>query len=199
MRVMLATPAYGGFKGCYNVGLMGSQGAFNAWLPGHGQADIYVIRNSLLNVFWNQPEFDVFLFVDSDIGFTRENLQDLIESPEHFVSGLYPTKGTNPEWLFREIGGGKPPMDLPTEGLREVQWCPTGFLKVHRDVLEAVDASGQVASYGRGKCRQWINGVIYDDHLLSEDYSFAEVVRRAGIKQYVHCGISLEHDGTRLR
>jgi hypothetical protein len=199
MKTMLATPAYAGFKGCYNVGLMGSQGAFDAWLPGYGQADIYVVRNSILNTFLNQSDFDTLIFVDSDIGFTRENLQALIATPERFVSGLYPTKGTNPEWVFKELGGGTPERELPLTGLREVQWIPTGFLKVHRDVLDAVIKSGQVASYGKGKCWQFVNGVIHNDYLLSEDYSFAEIVRRAGIKAYVNLGISLEHDGTRLR
>lgn len=200
MSVMLATPAYAKFSGQYVVGLMGSIGVYKGWLPHYGQADIYVCRNALVNTFMAQPQFDTLVMVDSDIGFTKENLQDLIASPAPFVSGLYPTRGTNPEWLFRELSGEKPkPEDIPERGLREVKWIATGFVKIARSALETLIESKQIAPYGGGRCHQFFQGVISDDYLLSEDYSFAELMRRAGVKSYVNCAISLEHEGSKLR
>lgn len=200
-KVMLATPAYSKFSGCYVVGLMGSIGIFNAWLPHYGQADIYVARNALVNTFMAQTDFETLIMVDSDIGFSRDNLQQLIESKGDFVSGLYPTKGSAPEWMFRELNGEKPiPATVPESGLREVKWLATGFLKINRCVFEALIKSGQVAEYGQGKCHQFFQGVVADDFLLLEDYSFSELVRRTGkFKAYVDCGIALEHEGSRIR
>lgn len=197
---MLATPAYAKFSGCYVVGLMASIGVYKAWLPHYGQADIYVCRNALVNTFMSQSDFDTLVMVDSDIGFTKENLQDLIASPHSFVSGLYPTKGTNPEWLFRELSGDKPKLeDIPDRGMREVKWIATGFVKIHRSALQTLIDSEQCPTYGGGRCHQFFQGVIADDHLLSEDYSFAEMMRRAGVKSYVNCAVSLEHEGSKLR
>lgn len=199
-RVMLATPAYGKFSGCYTVGLMGSIGLYNAWLPHYGQADIYVARNALANTFMAQTDFETLLMVDSDIGFSRDDLQMLIESDADFVSGMYPTKGTAGEWMFRELNGEKPnTATIPLTGLRKVKWLATGFLKINRCVFQALIDSKQCASYGGGKCHQFFQGVIADDFLLSEDYSFAELVRRAGVEAFINCGISLEHEGSKLR
>lgn len=200
-KSMLATPAYGKFSGCYVVGLMGSIGVYNAWLPHYGQADIYVARNALVNTFMAQTDFETLIMVDSDIGFTRQNLIDLIAAPHDFVSGMYPTKGTAPEWMFRELNGEKPIIaSIPEVGLREVKWLATGFLKINRCVFQALIDSGQVAGYGQGKCHQFFQGVVADDFLLSEDYSFSELVRRTGkFKAYVDCGIALEHEGSRIR
>lgn len=199
-RVMLATPAYKGFEGQYTVGLMGAIGLYNAWLPHYDQADIYVARNALANTFMAQTDFETLIMVDSDIGFSRDDLQMLIDSKADFVSGMYPTKGTEGEWLFRELNGEKPNAPtIPLSGLRHVKWVATGFLKINRCVFQALIDSKQCAPYGGGKCHQYFQGVIADDYLLSEDYSFAELVRRAGIDAFVNCGISLQHGRSKLR
>jgi hypothetical protein len=199
-KVLIATPIRG--NQCitlYTAGIVQSIGLHGGWLPMAGQSDIYVARNVLANEFLQKTQFETAVFIDSDIGFTRQNLQELIDSDEPFVSGLYTDKCQPPMPFCRDENGAQMPLnEIPEQGMIKARFVPGGFLKIDRSVFEAVIASGKCAIYGAGKYHHFYNGRIMFDNLLSEDYSFSDLVYSVGIQPWINCGVRLSHDGRTL-
>jgi len=154
---------------------------------------------------------DVFLMIDDDVVFTVEHAEkvvDLARETRSIAVGAYPVKDgghtacrrfPGQEILF---GPDSPPVEI---------WYPaTGFMAVHRDVIDAMVAAikddgeplfplcngdGPGAMYPffdtfamRGEDGQ------YD--YLSEDYAFGEQARRLGFKVWLDPSIVLYHMGT---
>jgi hypothetical protein len=199
-KVVLVTPIRGNSTvTLYTAGLLQSTGLHGGWLPMAGQSDIYVARNILTNEFYKRKEFDTLVCIDSDIGFTRMDLQNLIDTEEPFVSGLYTDK-CQPPMPFCRNNDGKPVdlKDIPKEGMLKARFLPGGFLKIERRVLDAIVAKKLVPTYGHGNFHHFYNGRIFDENLLSEDYSFSYLVYEAGFQGWINCGIRLNHDGRTL-
>lgn len=207
MGTMIATPMRGrSANGDYIVGLMQANGLHEGWIPMFGQSDVYIARNTLVNQFY-KTDHRTLIFIDSDIGFTREDLINLIESPAPMVSGLYPAKGDEPEWVFRDENLELVPFNtVPKRGLLSSSasgkgiLVGCGFLKIDRSVLDAIVDKKLAVPYGvshpSGKPNyQFFNGRVYKDNLLSEDYSFSVMAIEAGVQPAINCGIRLTHDG----
>jgi hypothetical protein len=196
-KVLVVTPIRGNQTlSLYTAGIVLSAGTYGGWLPMAGQSDIYVARNVLANEFLKQKQFDTMVSIDSDIGFTKQNIQDLIDSPEPMVSGLYTDKCWPPTPFCRDENGEAIPLaEIPKSGMIKARFVPGGFLKIERSVFEAIIDAKIVPTYGGGANHHFYNGRIFKDNLLSEDYSFCEVVREAGIQPWINCGIRLNHDG----
>lgn len=196
-KVLIATPIRGNVtQTLYTAGIIQSTGLHGGWLPMAGQSDIYVARNVLANEFRRRKEFDTMVFIDSDIGFTRQQLQMLIDTDEPFVSGLYTDKCQPPVPFCRDVHGVNVPLsEIPTEGMLKARFVPGGFLKIDRIVLDTIVEKGLAKPYGQGNFHQFFFGAIVLDNLLSEDYSFSNLVYEAGIQPWINCGIRLNHDG----
>ena len=199
-RVLIATPIRGNQTvTLYTAGLMNSNGLHGGWLPMAGQSDIYVARNVLANEFLKRKDYDTMISIDSDIGFTRQQLQDLIDSDEAVVSGLYTDKCQPPMPFCRDEKGATVPLaEIPSVGMIKAMFVPGGFLKVEKKVFEAIVDQKLVETYGNGEMHHFYNGRIEMDNLLSEDYGFCTVVRQAGFQPWINCGIRLNHDGRTL-
>jgi hypothetical protein len=199
-KVLIVTPIRGNQTvTLYTAGLMNSTGLHGGWLPLAGQSDVYVARNVLANQFLQRKEYDTLVSIDSDIGFTREDLKNLIDTEESFVSGLYTDKCQPPMPFCRDMQGQQVPLsDIPRQGLLRAWFIPGGFVKIERSVFETLIAKGLVPSYGKGQYHHFYNGRIALDNLLSEDYSFSDLVKQAGIQAWINCGIRLNHDGRTL-
>jgi hypothetical protein len=199
-RILLATPIRGNSTvTLYTAGVMQSTGLHGGWLPMAGQSDIYVARNVLANEFLRRKEFDTLVFIDSDIGFTRDQLKALIDSEESMVSGLYTDKCQPPMPFCRDNDGIQQPLEnIPVEGMLPARFVPGGFLKIERIVFETLIEKKMVAPYGGGNFHQFYFGRIVLDNLLSEDYSFSDLVYQAGIQPWMNCGVRLNHDGRTL-
>lgn len=164
-----------------------------------GQSDIYVARNVLANEFLRRKEFQTLVCIDSDIGFTRQHLKDLIDSEEPFVSGLYTDKCQPPMPFCRDMDARPVPLDeIPRQGMLKARFVPGGFLKIDRSVLETLVEKKMVTPYGGGAFHHFYFGRIAMDNLLSEDYSFSDLVYSAGIQPWINCGVRLNHDGRTL-
>lgn len=199
-KVLIATPIRGNQTvTLYTAGIIQSTGLHGGWLPLAGQSDIYVARNVLANEFMRRTEFDTLVGIDSDIGFTRADLQNLIDTEELFVSGLYTDKCQPPMPFCRDVNGISVPLeDIPKQGLLKARFVPGGFFKIERSALQAIIDQKLVPSYGKGTFHHFYNGRIVFDNLLSEDYSFSDLVYSAGIQPWINCGIRLNHDGRTL-
>jgi len=196
-KVLIATPIRGNQTvTLYTAGLLQCAGLHGGWLPMAGQSDIYVARNVLVNEFLRRTQFDTLICIDSDIGFTRQNLQDLIHTDEMMVSGLYTDKCQPPVPFCRDNSGRQLSLEeIPKEGMLEARFLPGGFLKIERKVLETLIEKKMVNTYGNGAYYHFFFGRIALDNLLSEDYSFSDMVWSAGIQPWINCGIRLNHDG----
>jgi hypothetical protein len=200
-KVMICTPCRDGkFHASYSAGILQSNGLYGGWLPMAGQSDIYVARNTLANTFLQNKAFDTIVWIDSDIGFTRDNLKQLLDSTEPVVSGLYTDKCQPPRPFCRDEEG-KPVVDadIPQQGMISTNFLPGGFLRVDRIVYETIAAKGLAPEYGGINNLpifwQFYNGRIFQRNLLSEDYSFSLLVKEAGFTSWIDCGIRLNHDG----
>lgn len=196
-KVLIATPIRGNQTvTLYTAGMMQCIGLHGGWLPMAGQSDIYVARNVLANEFVKRKEFDTLVWIDSDIGFTRDHLKNLIESDEPMVSGLYTDKCQPPVAFCRDNNGRALPIEeIPVEGMLPARFVPGGFLKVDRIVYEKLIEAGLAPTYGNGQFNHFYYGRIALDNLLSEDYSFSDLAYSVGIQPWINCGIRLNHDG----
>lgn len=199
-KTLITTPIRGNqTQTLYTAGLLQSAGLHGGWLPLAGQSDLYVARNVLTNEFFRRKEFDTMVCIDSDIGFGRRELQMLIDTTEPIVSGLYTDKCQPPMPFCRGMDGMQIPLEqIPKEGMIRTRFVPGGFLKIEREVLQSIVDQNLVPSYGGGKFHHFYNGRIALDNLLSEDYSFSDLVTQAGFQVWMHCGIRLSHDGRTL-
>lgn len=199
--VMICTPVRDGrFHTGYVVGMMQSNGLHNGWLPYSGQSDIYLARNVLANAFYMQKQFNMMICIDSDIGFTRADLQNLIHSEEGVVSGIYTDKCQPPVPFCRDHNGANMELrDIPPQGMIRSKFIPGGFFKVERWVFD--DLLGLVTTYGSD---EEIVHAFYEtryttgdkgNYMVSEDFSFSVLLEKAGIQPWTNCGIRVSHDG----
>lgn len=197
-KVMIATPMRGS-QVQYCVGLMMVGGLYGSWTPLIGQSDIHMARDTLANGFFNDKRFDTLVWIDSDIGFTRQNFIDLLDTTEPIVSGLYTTKSSPPVPHCLDADAKPVPLaDIPAQGMLRTRFVAGGFLKVERCVLQAIVDQKLVRSCLKDAFHVFYERRIFNDLLLSEDYSFSDIAYEAGFPSWIDCGIRLEHDGRKF-
>lgn len=197
-EVMIATPTRGSEVG-YCVGLMMASGLYGGWVPLTGQSDIHMARDTLANSFYNNPQFNTLLWIDSDIGFTRDDVTAILASEEPIVSGLYTTKGLPPTpHCMDEEAKPVPLADIPVQGMLRARFVAGGFLKVERRVFQAIIDQKLVRSCHGGTFNLFYDRRIYGDKVMSEDYSFSDLAFAAGFGSWIDCGIRLDHEGRKF-
>lgn len=197
-EVMIATPMRGS-QVQYCVGLMTVGGLYGSWTPLMGQSDIHMARDTLANGFLNDKRFNTLVWIDCDIGFTRQNFIDLLNTTEPLVSGLYTTKSSPPVAHCRDEEGNQVPVeDIPTQGMIRTRLVAGGFLKVERRVLQAIVDKELVRKCHNGTFHLFYERRIFNDLVMSEDYSFSDLAYEAGFPSWIDCGIRVEHDGRKF-
>lgn len=199
--VLICTPVRDGrFHTGYVVGMMHGNGLHGGWLPYSGQSDIYLARNILMNGFYKTLRYNTVVFIDSDIGFTRNDLKRLIDSEGDVVSGIYTDKSQPPVPFCRDGTGEIVALNnIPPEGMIPSLFIPGGFFKVERHVLDKLVASGTLATYGTdsevGNHYLFYETTIYNNIVLSEDYAFSAALMQIELMPWTNCGIRVNHDG----
>lgn len=153
-----------------------------------------------------KTDADVLLFVDDDIRYEPEDAIKICQEAyerKTIVGATYAIKREENTWItakpltpdqviyFRE---GENPV--------EVKWIATGFMAIHREVLE-----NMIDKLGLPLCHPtdlkfypfflpMLHQVENGDHLyLSEDWSFCERARQIGYKIYLDPSIRIGHSG----
>lgn len=138
--------------------------------------------------------FDWFLCVDADTGFTVDHVRQLLAHDKDIVSGAYVHKHI-PDLVvagwFKEIEGISPLKDrvsLKTTGLIEVDWAGAGFMLIRREVFERVPYPWFTCmeveyTSDQGKCAQ----------VVSDDLGFCMKARKHGEKILLDCDCRVEH------
>lgn len=171
----------------------------------NGDADIGRSRAIIVTKWYQETADDVFLMIDSDLTWKPEDADHVVELCRNgydIVAGAYPVH--NGEHLSLrclpgtdsvEFGPGKPP--------QEIQYAATGFMAVHRRVIEAMVRTVPLCH----AFEAWAfyplfqQPVVEDEHVggwarLSEDWGFCEMARDLGFKVWVDPTVILGHQST---
>jgi len=221
MKVLIATPAYGGqVTESYLqsiIGLVHSSHAKGI------QVDVMTLtneslitrgRNEIVATFMRGDWTDLF-FVDADISFTADHVWRLLESPHPVCATPYAMKGLNWDkaWMADSPAAARQASimsvinTLPgakTEGgFVSALDAGTGFMRIKREVLEKLIAAHPETAYETENNvpdkRRWsiFDCAIVDGRYLSEDYLFCRRWQALGGEVWVdYISPNLGHQGS---
>ncbi len=196
MKALLATPLHTGTaEREFITGLLEAHGLYAGWTCLEGQANISRARD-LLTAQFLASDCTTLIFIDGDVGFTRDDMSRLLASPFSITGGLYPRKSASLKWVCVPQPEDLTPVPGHTD-YRRVRRVGTGFLRIDRVALEKMLAHGEVSEYplNENRIRHFFPTGLLDGEFLSEDYYFCELAARAGLGVYVDTRIRLRHVG----
>lgn len=147
-------------------------------------------RDQIAMTFYHSGA-DYLLCVDSDVGFTADDVRMLIEADRDIISGCYPRRQPSRTIPARLVDPNN------TDEIRECTHVPAGLCLIKREVIV-----GMFQNYGH---------LAYSDPSVKggtcigvwqilnpgdgEDVSFCRRARESGFKVWVHTGVRLNHTG----
>lgn len=236
--VMIATPCYGGqlteayLHGILQTTVKAQKKGIQIHLNTMGNESLVTrARNTLVCQFldFDEKEPDRFthlLFIDSDIGFSAENVIRLIESDYDISAGIYPRKSidwksipkfikeTGEEGIEQKALGYNLNFAQPTNikvknGFTEVLDAATGFMCIKKEVFYKMQkaypnlkyTSDQIINNKRfhsDNCYAFFDCIIDEksNRYLSEDYAFCRLWQKIGGKIFADVISPLTHYGT---
>ena len=146
--------------------------------------------------------FEELMWIDSDIGFSADDVEKLRSHQLPFTCGLYPKKGPRQfanifhrgmHYVQFGLGGG--PHDIPA--------CGFGFTHTRREVYDAVKRQFDLPECNRSfrtPLVPYFSPMISQDTsgepwYLNEDFSFCERARQSGFRIIADTTIRLWHIG----
>ena len=182
-------------------------GVHGQFAPAFGDSAVGRARNYLTRLFL-ESDCTHMLFIDSDLVFGGEQIKRIMDHDEPIVGGLYVKKQEGPVSLV--ING----LDTSTaaerpDGLMEVKYVGTGFVRIAREVFEKmIEVYGNDIGYKTDDDAKhqewdfWQMGVYkFTDgskRWLSEDWYFCQRAIDLGYKIFVDRHIVLKHSGHAL-
>ena len=162
-------------------------------------------RNTLTADFL-ESDATHLLFIDSDLIFSGEQIARIMAHTEDIVGGFYPKKQEGPvNWV---CNGCLQETAVREDGLQEVRYMGTGFLRVSRRVFERmIEIYGETLKFKpdhheRTEHDFWSVGTYqYPDgsrRYLSEDWYFCQRALDAGFTVWGDTRIVLKHVGTAI-
>jgi hypothetical protein len=195
VKTLIATPLHTGAADReFIIGLLQAHGLYAAWTCLEGQANISRARDILAAQFL-ASDCTSLVFIDGDVGFARQDLQWLLESPHPITGGLYQRKNASGHWVCMPQPNDAAVTSVPH--YRRVQRIGTGFLRIDRLVFEKLMRDPSILSYplDNSTLHQFFPSGVLDGHFLSEDYYFCELAARAGFDIHIDTRIRLKHVG----
>lgn len=163
-------------------GLLSSFASFAGEITLCGHSDVGHARNKIFNAVLNTP-FEWIVCLDSDIGFTAEDLQKLLflASPiDYAVQGIYAKKNDSDEAVVQGLG----------------------FTRIHRCVLEAIKLHMPFRyrddTMEGVECQDFcITGATNNGQMLREDSGFWFLCSQVGVIPRLERTVALRHYGGR--
>lgn len=164
-----------------------------------GNVHIDDSRNRLVRDFL-ETDCEQLIFLDTDIMWHESGLKRLIECDRDIVAGIYPLKNDDEDYPVRPLPGER---WADPYGLVEVEGVPTGFLKIRRNVLEALYPTvphhrSKEDQYGRKLIPVIFERTLNGISRRGGDYEFCRKSRAAGFKIWIDPLIELGHQGNKL-
>jgi SAM-dependent methyltransferase len=169
-----------------------------------GDALIARSRAIIVTRWYHETNDDVFLMVDDDLVFKPEDADRLVElcrAGHDLVCGAYPVHdGGHLACRFlpntSEVAFG------PDQPVREIEYAATGFMAVHRRVIDALVASLPLCHanqpwgfYPLFQARVVSNEAAGVHEWLSEDWGFCQAARDHGFRCWLDPRTILTHLG----
>ncbi len=222
MKVLIATPAYGGMvttrylhsliqtlAWCNSQDIdteLHMQESESLISRGRNTCGTYAIKNG----------FDKMLFIDADMIFTPEKVKMLLDSNEKIVGGTYPLKNHpitlnfNPLQDQRDLFGDHRQQDnyiawvkkyADKNGEAEVMHIPTGFMLIDTEVLAKLTykvpwyQSFQPETKQTTTYYDFFPVRVQDNQYESEDWAFCSIAREHGYKVVLQTKAVCGHTG----
>jgi hypothetical protein len=199
MKPLIATPLHSGSADReFITGLLAAQGLYAGWMCLEGHANICRARDLLAAQFL-ATDCDSMIFIDGDVGFSRQDMEMLLASPHPITAGIYRRKNDSGHWVCHPQPH-EARHDANLSSLARVERVGTGFLRIDRRVFDALVAGSHVNRYANGdqQVHQFFPTGLYNGEFLSEDYYFCELAAKAGFDIYIDTRIKLKHVGRRV-
>jgi SAM-dependent methyltransferase len=158
-------------------------------------------RSIIASRWWAETADDVFLMVDDDIIFTVEDAEKVVkhaQETEGIVCAAYPVR-SGAHLAIRGNGDNDGAITFDKDQpLQEIEYAATGFIAVHRKVLDAMVPTLEIVHEDQPwafwpmfapMVRQMGEAKAY----LSEDWAFCARAIDLGFKVYVDPSIKLGH------
>lgn len=161
----------------------------------YGDALIDRARSKAASIWYRKAETDVMLMIDDDIVFRREDAERVValaREKRSIACAAYPV-GDGGHLASRAWPGER--LDFgPEREPREIRWPATGFMAVHRDVIEAL-AKTLPECYPGEPDAFWpmFTPFAFEGNYLSEDYAFGQRAREAGYPTWLDPRVILIH------
>lgn len=225
MKILLATPCYGGLLTTQYLGSI-LETYIKAALE-NIQIMVYIMDNESLvprarcraATYALENKFDKLFFIDADIGWKWDDFRTLIQSERKIVGGTYPVKAY-PLTLNLNVldehrplyGEGKRTLrdfeklsaESDDQGELEVKHIPTGFLSINVEVLQALRERVpqfemlHPVTNQREVCYEFFPSGARDGKYFSEDWAFCELARAAGFQVYLNTNCIVSHTGSHV-
>lgn len=159
--------------------------------------------------------FSHMIFIDTDIGFTPNDVLKMMATGHEVVGGFYPKKKLCFDSIAQKAKGGSGhPYEYVTtlegtkfnlnKGCIEVKEIGTGFLMLRRTAIDKLIKAYPNLKYKTQYCTPeqnpedfyaFFDTAIVDDIYLSEDYYLCHLWRKLGNKVYGFIDAKLTHTG----
>lgn len=208
-NVLIGTPAYNSQVHTDFVhSLIGIESAKNANLLNYSlctignESLITRARNSIISVFYNNPQFTHLLFIDADLGFPKEALPLLLQQEKDVIGIPVPLKGID-ENGNKVYNVGKK-LTYPDEnGVFITEHIGNAFLMISRkaskDLCETANKykpSGLTRGDRQHNTQFDVFQVgVKNGIYLSEDYFVCHKLRFLGYDIFVYPNINITHNG----
>ena len=207
-KLFVGLPIYNGIDPLFFrriIALMLSHGRDFILADNVGDSAVGRSRNLITRQFLESDATDL-LWIDSDIIFYDDQVARIMSHDVDIVGGLYPKKQQGQtQWVINTLDN-MAEAELRPEGLAEVKYVGTGFMRIRRRVFELMlDAFGKEIAYvsdGDGKTVEWdfwhMGVYVFPNghrRYLSEDWWFCQKWRDLGGKVFADQHIVLQHGG----
>jgi len=157
-------------------------------------------RSMLVSNWWRESGDDVFLMVDNDIIFRpddAEKITDRARECRGVVGAAYSWR--NASGLAVRLCNGATDFKKDAEPV-PAEYLATGFMAVHRDVVDAMVEALPICSPQDRHMAYWpmFQTLIKDHQELSEDWAFSERARQLGFPILIDPSIRLGHIGQKV-
>ena len=142
-------------------------------------------RDILTALFLNSGATHM-LCLDSDIGFTPDHVQSLLDTDLDFVSGCYAKKQPDRE-IPAKLNG------KVSNGTLGVDYAPAGFMLLSRACVERMVGAYRSLIYNTKHGHAW--GLWTPTHNTGEDVAFCNRWTAIGGSIWIHPGVVLNHYG----
>lgn len=212
-HIAIGTPCYGDYTHEYVSSMLATVSDFAksglqlSWILKPRCPLVSVARDYIAAIFLSRLELTHLLWVDSDIGFSPQQIGRLLGADKDCIGAGYPLKS-----LQRIPGAGnvhhlREGATVSDEGICEVEAIGMGFLLVRRAVFERLQAkcpelkrnpdpvfpdARRLAPHYYGFHDMIVDG---GGRQLGEDISFCRRVRAMGRKIYCDMQAELTHTG----